>query len=89
MEGLDETFSDLASFSLSNSSGESLTGGTKCDYTFLIYLGAALLIIIVGLFIYKFYLNQKKVRFSEENYSIDADNGNDNDKKCFKGVCSF
>ena len=67
MSNLDDTFADLASFSLANSFDETIGGATKGDYTFLIYLGVALLLIIGSFFIYKFYLNQKKVRFSDEN----------------------
>jgi hypothetical protein len=67
MNNLDDTFADLAAFSLANSFDETVGGATKGDYTFLIYLGVALLLIIIGLFIYKFYFNQKKVRFEDNN----------------------
>jgi hypothetical protein len=67
MNNLDDTFADLAAFSLANSFDETVGGATKGDYTFLIYLGVALLLIIIGLFIYKFYYNQKKVRFEDNS----------------------
>jgi hypothetical protein len=67
MNNLDNTFADLAAFSLANSFDETVGGATKGDYTFLIYLGVALLLIIIGLFIYKFYYNQKKVRFEDNS----------------------
>jgi hypothetical protein len=79
MDNLNDTFADLAAFSLANSFDESLGGATKGDYTFVIYLGVALLLIIVGMFIYKFYLNQKKVRFSDES--------GENKNTFFGGAC--
>ena len=79
MDGLDDTFADLAAFSLGNSFDETVGGATKGDYTFLIYLGVALLLIIVGMFIYKFYLNQKKVRFSDDS---------EENNMCMAGICS-
>ena len=77
MNILDDTFADLAAFSLANSFDETVGGATKWDYTFLIYLGIALLLIIVGLFIYKFYSNQKKVRFDDDKEN----------NMCFEGKC--
>jgi hypothetical protein len=65
MEKLDDTFADLAYFSLVNAFNETAEVGGAGDYTFFIYLGVALLLIIIGLFIYKFYFNQKKVRFDD------------------------
>jgi len=35
------------------------TGGSSTDYTMYMYIGAAILVVIVGLFIYKFYQNKK------------------------------
>jgi len=78
MNNLDDTFADLAAFSLANSFDETIGGATKGDYTFLIYLGVALLLIIIGLFIYKFYYNQKKVRFEDNR---------DNNDMCYGGTC--
>ena len=82
MNNLDDTFSDLASFSLANSFDENIVGGAyKDDYTSLIYIGASLLIILLVVFIYKFYFSQKKVRFSEEFNEIN--------NTCFNdGICS-
>lgn len=34
-------------------------GGTINDYTMYIYIGVAILIILVGIFIYKYYQNKK------------------------------
>jgi hypothetical protein len=81
MNNLEDTFADLASFSLANSFDENLVGGaSKQDYTSLIYIGAAVLIILLAMFIYKFYFTQKKVRFSDEYGEIN--------NKCFnEGIC--
>jgi hypothetical protein len=66
MEDLENTFSDLASFSLNNPLSEVSNEYVKFDYYYLIYIGIAVLIIIIGILAYKFYSNSKKVRFSEE-----------------------
>ena len=81
MNNLEDTFADLASFSLAKSFDENIVGGaSKQEYTLLIYIGAAVLIILLAMFIYKFYFTQKKVRFSEEDNEIN--------NKCFnEGIC--
>jgi len=83
MNNLEDTFSDLASFSLANSFDENIVGGaSKEDYTSLIYIGAVVLLILLAMFIYKFYFSQKKVRFSEDYNEID--------NTCFNdGICSL
>ena len=67
MEDLENTFSDLASFSLNNPLNEISDEYVKFDYYYLIYIGIAILIIIVGILAYKFYSNSKKVTFTEEH----------------------
>ena len=57
-------FSDIAAFSLAVDETQP-PGATKNDYLFLIYIGAILLVFIIGFVIYKYYVKQKKVRFSE------------------------
>ena len=73
MEGLEDTFSDLASFSLANSLNDT-NNVLKIDYYYyLIYIGIALLIILIGVYLYK-YLNRKKVHFSELNNEMNQIN---------------
>jgi ABC-type phosphate transport system permease subunit len=67
MESLEDTFSDLASFSLANSVGEISNESLITNYYFLIYTGIALIVIILAVIIYKSYFIRKTVRFSEEN----------------------
>lgn len=62
---LGDLFSDIAAFSLAVDDTPTV-GATQNDYMFLIYIGAILLVIIIGFIIYK-YFTQKKVRFSEQN----------------------
>jgi hypothetical protein len=68
MEGLENTFSDLAAFSLGNN--DSIGGdSSKINYYyFLIFAGIALLVIIIGVYAYKYFSNgnSKKVHFSEQ-----------------------
>ena len=65
MEELQDTFADLASFSLANEivSGDNVTTSLfNSQYTIYIYIGLAILLVIIGLLIYKFnYV--KRVRF--------------------------
>jgi hypothetical protein len=82
MNNLEDTFSDLASFSLANSFDENIVGGaSNQDYSSLIYVAAAVLVLLLAMFIYKFYFSQKKVRFSEDFNEIN--------NTCFTdGICS-
>ena len=42
-------------------------GNISSNYTIFIYIGAAVLVIIIAYFIYKFYINkQKKVTFQDK-----------------------
>lgn len=67
MESLENTFSDLAAFSLGNSLNDNVSDSSKINYYyFLIYAGVALLLIIIGVYAYKYFANRKKVRFSEQ-----------------------
>ena len=66
MSNLEETFADLASFSLAQPNDILKIS----DNSFYIYIGIALFVIIIAYFTYKYYLNQKKVRFLEENSEI-------------------
>lgn len=36
------------------------TGGSSLDYTIFIYIGAAILVLFIYMFVYKFYMNQQK-----------------------------
>ena len=89
MEGLLDTFSDLASFSLANEFVdsnnvplvESLPSNLSLfnsEYINYIYIGIFILVIIVGGLIYKFNYVQRKI---ENN---DSNNYNSN---CFDGIC--
>jgi uncharacterized membrane protein len=75
---LGEMFPDIAKFSLANTIEESNVILSKGDNTYLIYIGLVLLVIIIGYFIYKFYLNQKRVRFSDQNEINEISNNNNN-----------
>ena len=47
-----------------------MDGGFK-DYTMFIYIGAAILIAIIGMFVYKFYINKK----ANGNQQLDCEGG--------------
>jgi hypothetical protein len=71
MEGLENTFSDLAAFSLNNLTDDGVSDSTKINYYyFLIYAGIALLVILIGVYVYKYFSNRKKVHFDESNNSV-------------------
>ena len=36
------------------------TGGAISDYTMFIYIGAAILVAFIAMFVYKFYMNKRK-----------------------------
>ena len=72
MNNLEETFADLASFSLEQPNDIL----KKSDNSFYIYIGIALLVIIIAYFTYKYYSNKKKVRFLEENNEINESSRN-------------
>jgi hypothetical protein len=74
---LGEMFPDIAKFSLANTIEESNVVLSKGDNTYLIYFGLILLVIGIGYFIYKFYLNQKRVRFSDKNEINEINDIND------------
>ena len=71
---IDDTFSDLASFSLSNTLDDTLGDAPKGNYSFLLYLGPLLLLLVIGGLIYKFYVNKKRVQFSENIDKMDDEN---------------
>lgn len=48
-----------------------MSGGSTTDYTMFIYIGAAILIIFVGMMIYKYYQNKK----NNENSQLDCEGG--------------
>jgi len=52
MDSIDITDS---AFSLDNISA----GGNTTDYTLYIYIGAVILLALVGMFVYKFYMNKR------------------------------
>jgi len=68
MEGLENTFSDLAAFSLGNNDAIGGDSSKINYYYFLIFAGIALLVIIIGIYAYKYFSNRnsKKVHFSEQ-----------------------
>jgi hypothetical protein len=69
MESLENTFSDLAAFSLGNNDAMIGSDSSKINYYyFLIFAGIALLVIIIGVYAYKYFSNRnsKKVHFSEQ-----------------------
>lgn len=49
-----------------NQISESSGGGSVSDYTMYIYIGAAILVIIIGMFIFKFYQNKKKEQIGDD-----------------------
>ena len=61
-----------SAFSLDIPDTDAITGGTSTyDYTMFIYIGAAILVAIIGMFIYKFYQNKK----NNENSQMDCEGG--------------
>jgi hypothetical protein len=62
-----------ATFSLGNyDRGDvmSMGGGAK-DYTTFIYIGIAILVVVLGTFLYKMYVNKK----NNENLDMDCEGG--------------
>jgi hypothetical protein len=47
------------------------TGGELKDYTMYIYIGVAILVAFIGMFIYKFYINKSV----NENQQLDCEGG--------------
>ena len=47
------------------------TGGGFQDYTMFIYIGAAILVAFIGLFVYKFCMNKKV----NDNQELDCEGG--------------
>ena len=54
-------------------------GGSSNDYTMFIYIGAAILVALIGMFIYKFYQNKQR-----NNDNMDCTGGFCNMEKCSK-----
>jgi len=50
----------------------SIGGGMSSDYTMYIYIGAAILLVITGMFIFKFYQNEKR---NQSEYEQDCPGG--------------
>ncbi len=46
-------------------------GDSLKDYTIFIYIGAAILVAFIGMFVYKFYMNKKV----NENQELDCEGG--------------
>lgn len=44
-----------------------MIGGSSNDYTMYIYIGVALLLIVVGMYIFKLYQNKKNTQYNGEN----------------------
>lgn len=59
-----------ATFSLGNYDVSSMGGGSK-DYTTFIYIGVAILVIVIGTFLYKMYVNKKNA----EHVDVDCEGG--------------
>jgi hypothetical protein len=56
-----------SAFSLDVPEINSIVGGAeRTDYTMFIYIGIAVILIAVGVFIYKIYLNKKATQMSED-----------------------
>ena len=60
----DSTFS-LNVPDLNKAIDSSIGGGTN-DYTMYIYIGAAILVAIIGMFIFKFYQNKNKSQNNQD-----------------------
>ena len=60
MDSIDITDS---AFSLDNISA----GGNTTDYTLYIYIGAVILLALVGMFVYKFYMNKRNTGNDESD----------------------
>jgi hypothetical protein len=48
------------------------TGGNLTDNTMFIYIGAAILVAFIGMFVYKFYMNK---RTENANKNLDCEGG--------------
>lgn len=69
MDYIDITDSE---FSLNKLGESDISGGSSIsDYTTFIYIGAAILVVFIGMLIYKFYQNRK----NNENSEIDCEGG--------------
>lgn len=61
-----------SAFSLGITDSNEIVGGTSgTDYTMFIYIGAAILVIFIGMLIYKFYQNKK----NNEDTQLDCEGG--------------
>lgn len=69
MDAIDITDSAF-SLGLSDVNEVITSGGGLKDYTMFIYIGAAILVIFIGMFVYKFYINKKT-----DNEQIDCEGG--------------
>ena len=69
MDAIDITDSAF-SLDIPNTSDITMGGGFK-DYTMFIYIGAAILVAFIAMFIYKFYMNKKV----NENQELDCQGG--------------
>ena len=69
MDAIDITDS---AFSLGVTDVNQIVGGSSTtDYTMFIYIGAAILVIFIGMLIYKFYQNKK----NNESMQLDCQGG--------------
>ena len=59
-----------STFSLGNYDVPSIGGGSQ-DYTTFIYIGVDILVLLVGTFLYKMYINKK----NNENANMDCEGG--------------
>ena len=58
MDSIDITDS-VFSLDVSQVIGNNINGETNYDYTMYIYIGSAVLIILIGIFIYRYYKNKQ------------------------------
>jgi hypothetical protein len=70
MDSIDITSSEFSLGNIPDSNeilSSSVIGGAAFDYTMYIYIGIAVLVLLIAVFIYKFYINKgKHVTFQDK-----------------------
>ena len=79
MDAIDITSSEFSLGNIPNLNEvitSSVGGSSFSDYSMYIYIGIAVLVLVISFFIYKFYINkQKHVTFQDKLNECYADNG--------------